>query len=225
MNGGQDLGGMQGFGPIRPDPQEPLWHDDWEPRVLALTLAMGATGAWNIDQSRHARESLPPGQYLTSTYYRIWLEGMERLLLERGLVTREELADGVVRAPALPLPRRLTAEAVPRVVAAGTPADRPEPGPARFAPGDRVRAKTMHPSGHTRLPRYVRGRFGTVVAVHGAHVYPETHATRSGDPSPRWLYTVRFEARELWGEDTTAAVVHVDAWEPYLEPVVAESGR
>jgi nitrile hydratase len=225
VNGGQDLGGMQGFGPIRPEPDEALWHADWEPRVLALTLAMGATGAWNIDLSRHARESLPPGQYLTSTYYRIWLEGLERLLLERGLVTREELGDGVVREPARPLPRRLELEAVPRVLATGTPTDRPAPGPARFAPGDTVRARTMHPSGHTRLPRYVRGRIGTVESVHGAHVYPETHATPAGDPSPRWLYTVRFEARELWGEDTTASAVHVDAWEPYLEPLVAGAGR
>jgi len=225
VNGGQDLGGMQGFGPIRPEPDEPLWHADWEPRVLALTLAMGATGAWNIDQSRHARESLPPGQYLTSTYYRIWLEGMERLLLERGLVTREELADGVAREPARPLPRRLELEAVPRVLATGTPTDRPAPGPARFAPGDTVRARTMHPSGHTRLPRYVRGRIGTVVSAHGAHVYPETHAMPAGDPSPRWLYTVRFEARELWGEDTTASAVHVDAWEPYLEPLAAGAAR
>jgi nitrile hydratase len=92
-------------------------------------------------------------------------------------------------------------------------------------PGDTVRARTMHPSGHTRLPRYVRGRIGTVMSVHGAHVYPETHATPAGDPSPRWLYTVRFEARELWGEDTTASAVHVDAWEPYLEPLVAGAGR
>ncbi len=216
---------MQGFGPIHPEPDEPLWHADWEPRVLALTLAMGATSSWNIDQSRHARELLPPGQYLTSTYYRIWLEGLERLLLERRLVTREELADGVVREPARSLPRRLELDAVPRVLATGTPTERPAPGPARFAPGDSVRARTLHPSGHTRLPRYVRGRIGTVVSVHGAHVYPETHATPAADPSPRWLYTVCFEARELWGEDTTASKVFVDAWEPYLEPLAAGAGR
>ena len=216
MNGGQDLGGMQGFGPVRPEADEPWFHDDWERRVFGLTLAMGATGAWNLDQSRHARESLPPQRYLSSTYYEIWFEGVLRLLKDRGLVTEAELADGRVRAAGAPLPRRLAAQAVPAALAAGSPTSRPAAAPARFAPGDAVRARMLNPTGHTRLPRYVRGRVGTVVSVHGAHVYPDTHA-RDGDPCPQWLYTVRFDARELWGADTTASCVHVDAWEPYLD--------
>jgi nitrile hydratase beta subunit len=220
MNGAQDMGGMQGFGPVRPEADEPWFHDAWERRVFALTLAMGASGAWNLDQSRHARESMPPGAYLSSTYYQVWFEGVVRLLKDRGLVTDEELADGRARGPGAPLPRRLEVAAVAPALAAGTPTERAAPAPARFAPGDVVRARTMNPSGHTRLPRYVRGRTGTVVSVHGAHVYPDTHA-RDGDPCPQWLYTVRFEAAELWGADTTASCVHVDAWEPYLEPVAA----
>ena len=215
---------MQGFGPVRPEAGEPWFHDEWERRAFALTLAMGATGAWNLDQSRHARESMPPARYLSSSYYEIWLEGLVRLLHERGLVTDAELVDGRLRVPGTPLPRRLAADAVPAALAAGSPTGRPAPGPARFAPGDAVRARTIHPEGHTRLPRYVRGRPGTVVAVHGAHVFPDTHA-RSGDPDPKWLYTVRFEARALWGADTTAGEVHVDCWEPYLEPFAAGDGQ
>ena len=217
MNGAQDLGGMQGFGPVEPERDEPPFHDAWERRAFALTLAMGASGTWNLDQTRHARESLPPARYLASSYYRIWLDGLERLLLERGLVTADELADGRWRAPGAPLARRLDAAAVASVLATGSPTERAARGPARFAPGDAVRARTMNPVSHTRLPRYVRGRVGHVVSVHGAHVFPDTHAAR-GDADPQWLYTVRFDARELWGGDTTAASVHVDCWEPYLEP-------
>lgn len=220
MNGAQDLGGMQGFGPVVPEADEPWFHDAWERRAFAMTIAMGASGAWNLDQSRHARETLPPAQYLSFTYYRIWLEALVKLLRERGMVTDDELADGVARVPAVAPPRVLAAAAVPAALAAGSPTERPATAPARFAPGDRVRTVLIHPTGHTRLPRYVRGRSGTVVSVHGAHVYPDTHAA-SGDPRPTWLYTVRFDARELWGPDTTASAVHVDAWEPYLEPVTA----
>ncbi len=224
MNGAQDLGGMHGFGPVRPEPDEPWFHDAWERRVLALTLAMGATGAWNIDQSRHARESMPPADYLASSYYRIWFEGLTRLLRERGLVSEAELADGVARTPGAPLPRRLVAGQVAATLAAGSPTARTATGPARFAPGDAVRTIVLNPTAHTRLPRYVRGRAGTIVSVHGAHVYPDTHA-RSADPCPQWLYTVRFDARELWGPDTTASAVHVDAWEPYLVPREATASR
>jgi nitrile hydratase beta subunit len=220
MNGAQDLGGMQGFGPVRPEADEPWFHDAWERRVFALTLAMGASGAWNLDRSRHARESLPPATYLSSSYYQVWFEGVLRLLKDRGLVTDEELADGRARGPGATLPRRLEAAAVAAALAAGSPTERAASAAARFAPGDVVRARTMNPPGHTRLPRYVRGRTGMVVSVHGAHVYPDTHA-RDGDPCPQWLYTVRFDAAELWGPDTTASCVHVDAWEPYLEAVAA----
>jgi nitrile hydratase beta subunit len=216
MNGPHDMGGMQAFGPLVLEPDEPLFHDPWERRLFGLALAMGATGAWNLDQARQARESLPPLDYLSGPYYRIWFDAMVVLMRERGLVTDEELADGRLRVPARGLPRRLQADAVAAALLRGSPTQRPAAAPARFAPGDAVRARTLHPVGHTRLPRYVRGRMGTVLSVHGAHVYPDAHAAGLGE-QPSWLYTVRFDARELWGEDTTAASVQVDAWEPYLE--------
>ena len=219
MNGAQDLGGQHGFGAVEAEADEPVFHADWERRAFALTLAMGATGEWNIDASRFARESLPPAQYLAKGYYEIWLAGLERLLGERGLVTAQELAAGhALDAPARPVARTLAAEDVTGLLRRGSPATREPPRPALFAAGDRVRARNLHPKTHTRLPRYVRGRVGTVALVHGCHVFPDAHAHGQGE-DPQWVYTVRFAARELWGPqgDPTAAV-SVDAFEPYLEP-------
>ncbi|RQS60060.1 nitrile hydratase subunit beta [Burkholderia sp. Bp8963] len=216
MNGAQDLGGMQAFGPVRPEADEPAFHANWERRVFALTLAMGATGKWNIDMSRAARESLPPAQYLASSYYEIWFEGLRKLLLAAGLATAEEFDTGVSMAAAAPVARVLTADQVSAALSRGNPVDRPAPGDARFAIGDVVRTRQLHPHTHTRLPRYCRGKRGQVVARHGAHVFPDTHVTGKGE-QPQWLYTVRFDAAELWGADTTASSVCVDCWEPYLE--------
>jgi len=216
MNGAHDMGGSQAFGPVVPEADEPPFHHEWERRVFALTLAMGASGAWNLDQSRAARESLPPAQYLASSYYTIWLEGLCRLMLERGLVTPDELRDGRVHAPGRAL-RVLARDAVASRLAHGASTERTVTTAPRFAVGDPVRTRDMHPPSHTRLPRYCRGRHGTIAAVHGAHVFADAHARGSEDP--QWLYTVRFEGRELWGADTTAACVHVDCFEPYLEPV------
>lgn len=216
MNGAQDLGGMMGFGPVRPESDEPPFHAEWEAKALALTLAAGYTGQWNIDASRSARESLPPARYLSSSYYEIWLAGLERLLVDRGLVTPEELAAGRSMGPSKPGITALAPADVPAMLARGGPTQRPAPGPARFAPGDRVRARVMHPAHHTRLPRYLRGKRGTVVALHGAHVFPDTNARFLGE-QPQWLYTVRFDAAELWGEDTTASSVCAECWEPYLD--------
>jgi len=223
MNGVHDMGGMQGFGPVAPEADEPWFHAAWERRALGLTLAMGATGQWNIDQSRAARESLPPAQYLGSSYYQIWLAALKKLMLERGLVTAAELAAGHALTPPQPVARLLRADAVAAALARGTPSERAPTAPARFAPGDRVRARQLHPSGHTRLPRYVRGHVGTVVQAHGAHVFPDAHAaSRAGPPwdeAPQWLYTVAFDARELWGEAADPTLrVSVDAWDSYLEP-------
>jgi nitrile hydratase len=217
MNGLHDMGGMQHYGPVQPEPNEPLFHGPWEARAMALTVAMGATGQWNIDQSRSARESLPPRDYLNSSYYRIWILALEQLMLERGLVSRDELARGEALAPAAAL-TRLRCEAVDAALARGTPAGRAVTRPAAFAVGDRVRLRNMQPAGHTRLPRYVRGHTGTVEIVHGVHVFPDTHATQPAADGGHWLYTVRFGARELWGEAADPTVsVSVDAWEPYIE--------
>ena len=216
MNGAQDLGGMQAFGPVQPEADEPPFHADWERRVHALTLAMGATGKWNLDMSRAARESLPPAQYLSSSYYEIWFEGLRKLLLATGLATAEEIETGVSMTAAAPIPRVLMADQVSASLLRGNPVDRPAPGEARFAIGDVVQTRQLHPLTHTRLPRYCRGKRGQIVALHGAHVCPDTNATGQGE-QPQWLYTVRFGAAELWGENTTASSVCVDCWERYLE--------
>ena len=217
MNGVHDKGGMQAFGAVAPEHDEPRFHHGWERRAFAMTLAMGGTGAWNLDQSRRARESLPPARYLASSYYELFIEGLVVLMRERGLVTDEELASGRMAIAPRPVPRRLEAGNVPAVLARGASTQRTVAAAARFVSGDRVRTRNVHPHGHTRLPRYCRGKAGTIVAVHGAHVYPDTNARGEGE-SPQWLYTVRFDAHELWGADTTASSVHVDLWEPYLEP-------
>jgi nitrile hydratase len=217
MNGAQDMGGMMGFGPVLAETDEPVFHAAWERRVFALTLAMGAPGDWNIDQGRAARESLHPAEYLAKSYYEIWIAGLEKMMAERGLVSPDEIAAGKVLHPAKAVPRVLMAERVATMLASGGPTERAATAPQRFQIGERVRARNIHPMGHTRLPRYVRGHAGRVTHVHGAHVLPDSNAAGLGE-DPQWLYTVRFEARELWGEaaDHTASV-SVDAWETYLE--------
>jgi len=216
MNGVHDMGGMQDFGPVVPEADEPWFHHGWERRAFALTVAMGATGAWNLDQSRNARESLVPARYLASTYYEIWLEGLVALMLERGLVTPDEVAAGRMAVAPRPVAQRLTADGVTATLGRGASTMRTASAPARFAPGATVRTRNAHPASHTRLPRYCRSKRGIIVAVHGTHVYPDANARGEGE-SPQWLYTVRFDAHELWGDDTTAASVHVDCFEPYLE--------
>jgi nitrile hydratase len=216
MNGAQDLGGMQSFGPIRPEADALIFHADWERHALALTLAMGAVGKWNIDMSRAARESLPPAQYLASSYFEIWFEGLKKLLLDTGLATAEEIASGMSSSAGMPVPRVLMASEVPAALRRGSPVDRPAVTEARFKVGDEVLTRQFNPATHTRLPRYCRGRRGRVIAVHAPHVFPDTNAIGLGE-QPQWLYTVRFDASELWGKDTTAASVCVDCWEPYLD--------
>jgi len=216
MNGVHDMGGMQDFGPVVREIDEPTFHYEWERRVFGLTIAMGATGAWNLDQSRAARESLPPAQYLASSYYQIWLEGMQALMLERGLVAADELAEGRMHEPARPLPHVLTADEVATALARGAPPQRALAVAPRFRVGDAVRTRELHPVTHTRLPRYCRGKPGTIAAVHGAHIFADAHA-RGIDQPLECLYTVRFDAHALWGADTTAATVCVDCWDSYLD--------
>jgi nitrile hydratase len=219
MNGAQDMGGVMGFGPVEPEANEPVFHAEWEKRVLGMVIAMGFAGGWSIDQSRSARENWPPPAYLARSYYEIWLAGLERLLAERGLVSPEEITAGHAIDPAKPVARVLKPEAAAPMLAKGAPTERPGSTPARFAVGDKVRARNIHPNGHTRLPRYVRGHAGEVVQAHGAHVFPDVSAAGQGE-APQWLYTVRFSARELWGEPADpAATISVDAWESYLEPI------
>jgi nitrile hydratase len=217
MNGVHDLGGLQGFGPVAPEPDEPVFHAPWEGRVLALNRAMGYTGAWTVDAARAAIEELPATVYLESTYYERWALRLERLLLRHGLAGADELAAGRALRAAAPVARTLTEAGVEAVLARGS-VERPAPAPARFAAGERVRTKNLNPPTHTRLPRYARGRSGVVEAVRGCHVFPDASATGAGE-RPCWLYTVVFTGRELWGEDgDPTATVSIDAFEPYLEP-------
>jgi nitrile hydratase subunit beta len=218
MNGAHDMGGVHGFGPVTVEPDEPVFHSDWEARIFALNVAMGMTGKWSIDAARFARENLPPAEYLSKTYYEIWLSGLERLLAEHGLVVADEIAAGRSLLPVKPVQRILSAADTDPSLDIGGATTREAPGPARFRVGDRVRAKNMHPETHTRLPRYARGRAGTVAAVRDCHVFPDIRAQGGGE-DPQWLYTVCFDATELWGDDADPTVaVSVDAFEPYLDP-------
>ncbi|MBV8698390.1 nitrile hydratase subunit beta [Bradyrhizobium sp.] len=217
MNGVHDMGGMDGFGKVEPEPNEPVFHAEWESRVLAMVRAMGAAGAYNIDMSRFYREILPPDVYLASSYYKKWLLGLEDLLIDQGLVDAEEIMMGHALEPARALKRgKFTLDDVERIMVRGK-FERPAQAPAKFKIGDRARARNIHPATHTRLPRYVRGRVGVVERVHGCHVFPDSAAQEAGE-NPQWLYTIVFEGTELWGADSDPTVkVSIDAFEPYLE--------
>jgi nitrile hydratase subunit beta len=216
VNGVHDMGGMHGLGPIAREPAEPVFHHDWERRVHALVIASPTRG--NIDAGRHQRELIPGPDYLNMTYYERWFAALSAMLLKGGVVTAEELATGVADPAAPKATPRLAPEHVAAALARSGSYLRDGPAQA-FAPGDTVRARNLSPIGHTRLPRYVRGRIGVVERAHGAHVFPDTHAhTHGGGEDPRPLYTVRFSARELWGPDAAERdSVSLDLWEPYLE--------
>jgi nitrile hydratase subunit beta len=221
MNGVHDMGGMHGMGPIAPEHAEPVFHEPWEGRVFALVRAMGTWRKWNIDASRHQRELIPPADYLRMSYYEKWLTGLTELMIKRGLVTRAEIGSGHA-SPATPRAKpTLTADQVATFTAKGSPADREA---ARTAPlfqvGSAVMTRNIHPEGHTRLPRYARGKRGTIDRIHGVFVFPDTNAAFQGE-NPQYLYSVRFTARELWGEQERASpddAVYIDLWESYLEP-------
>jgi len=218
MNGPQDLGGQMGFGPGDREKDEPVCHAEWEKRALGITLAAGAMGAWNIDESRHARESLHPADYYNSSYYEIWIKALEVLLQRHRFVTADELREGRKLVESATPKRTLKAVDVAAVLARGGPCDRAVETPARFKAGDRVRTRNFHPREHTRLPRYARGKLGLVEAVRGGFVFPDTNAHGKGE-NPQWVYTVVFDGREIWGEESDPELtVSVDAWESYLEP-------
>jgi nitrile hydratase len=222
MNGAHDLGGMHGFGPVVAEADEPVFHAPWEQRAFGLTLAMGAWRRWNLDMSRSAREQMPPAAYLATSYYEHWLFGLLRQLVEHGFLTPEEL-ERVRRgepAPSRPAEVKdgaLRPEGVPRLVHNRRAARLADPVSPMFRVGQAVLTRNIHPSGHTRIPRYVRGRRGVVAIDHGVFVFPDTHAAGEGT-RPQHVYSVRFAARELWGADAPAQdSVYVDLWDDYLE--------
>ena len=218
MNGVHDMGGMQGMGPIQYEKNEPVFHELWESRTFALQIAMAFWRKWPIDASRHQRELIPPAEYLRMSYYEKWLTRNLELLVKSGLVTREELETGK--------PAAGSQKATPPVTAAGVSAIAGLRGSfmrseaevkARFELGQQVRARNMNPAGHTRLPRYARGKKGSVVRCHGVFVFPDTNAHFLGE-QPQHLYSVRFSARELWGENASPRdSVYIDLWDSYLE--------
>ena len=214
-----DLGGQPGFPAVLPEPEGELFHAGWEPRVLALTLAMGATGSWNIDTSRAARETRPV--YGELSYYQVWLAALEVLMLERQLVFPDEMVQGEMQHAPAKVARVLQAGDVATALARGSPTRRPEPGPARFAIGQTVRMHQGTVAHHTRLPGYVQGKHGTIEHIHGAHVFADANAQGLGE-QPQWLYNVVFDEAELWSDGAAAhqnLSVSVDAWESYLEVV------
>jgi len=218
MNGVHDMGGMHGFGPVVAERDEPVFHTPWERRAFALTMAMGAWRRWNLDMSRYARERMPPADYLAASYYERWLWGLRTLLVEHGFVSPEELDRPDDRPAAAPRPGVLTPDGVPRLLRNRRAARLADPVPPKFKPGDRVAARNVHPTGHTRLPRYVRGHRGVIDRDHGVFIFADSHAAGLG-PKPQHVYSVRFAGRELWGPAAPANdAVYVDLWDDHLDP-------
>ena len=220
-----DMGGRFGDGPVIPDgPNAPVFAEDWHARALAVTLAAGALGQWNIDMSRHARECLSPQDYARFSYFEKWIAALADLLVGSGVLSEEELLGGNVSDPHPLTGRRLKADAVATVLAAGGPADRGADVPPAFAPGQAVR--TVRPAGnrlvdggHTRLPCYAQGARGRILRVHGHHVLPDSNAHGLGE-APEPLYSVVFPAAELWVRpEHHGDEVALDLWQSYLEPL------
>ena len=218
MNGVHDMGGMHNFGPVEREENEPVFHAPWEARIFALRQAMKPWRKWNLDTFRYERSMIPAADYLSMNYYEQFLVTLEALLVKTGLVTREEIASGEPAPGSPKATPALTAGQVPAMVAKGNPSRRDVPVAARFQVGQPVRARNMHPAGHTRLPRYARGKQGVIERDHGVFVFPDTNAENLGE-NPQHVYAVRFAARQLWGEQASPRdSVYVDLWDDYLEP-------
>jgi nitrile hydratase subunit beta len=224
MDGVHDLGGMHGFGPVDREANEPPFHESWEAAVYAIMRASLGTGQYNLDEFRHGVERMDPAHYLRSGYYEHWLDGIARVLVEKGVVSDQELAARTAffaerpEAPASAAARAIPATPAPRLKWFAPESERPATRPPRFAVGDTVRTRNIHPTGHTRLPRYARGKRGVIHRQHGTHVFPDSNAHGGGE-QPQALYSVRFDARELWGPAAEPNQhVYIDLWEPYLEP-------
>jgi nitrile hydratase beta subunit len=218
MNGIHDMGGMQDMGPIQSEKNEPVFHARWEGQVYAMYLLAGAWRKWNLDYARYERELIPPAEYLRMSYYEKWLWGLVELLVTRGLITRTEAESGVPSADSHRATPPVSANMVLPMLAKGRPAMRDAAVAPTFQVGQRVRARNMNPIGHTRLPRYARGRTGTIERDHGVFVFPDTNALFLGE-KPQHVYTVLVTARELWGEQASRHdSVYIDMWDDYLEP-------
>jgi nitrile hydratase subunit beta len=218
MNGVHDMGGMHGMGPIRHEQNEPVFHEPWEGRVYAMTRVVRAGGGrQNLDNSRHLLELLPPAEYLRMSYYERWYARLTNQLVTNAIVTREELETGRAAAGSPKSEPRLTAASVSEMVTRRNSARRNVAAAPRFKVGQHVRARNINPAGHTRLPRYARGKTGVVARDHGVFVFPDTNAAFAGE-KPQHVYSVRFAARELWGDQASPRhYVHIDMWDDYLD--------
>jgi nitrile hydratase len=217
MNGVHDMGGMHGMGPVEIEKDEPVFHARWEARTYALAIAAGFHRKWNIDMNRYSRERMPPARYLAESYYERWLFGLEKLLVEQGLVTATELETGRAEARSGET-RALRPSEVSAFLRDRLKARLDDNVPPKFKPGDPVVTRNIHPVGHTRLPRYARGRRGVIDRDHGVFTFADTNAM-SRDKKPQHLYSVRFAARELWGPDASARdSVYVLLWDDHLDP-------
>ena len=217
MNGVHDMGGMQGFGPIVPEKNEPVFHERWEGRLVAMRRAIAATGKLP-PLLRPAIESLPAADYLRMSYYEKWHAAVVDLFVAGGLLTRQEIGTGKPAGGSV----RSVVPALTPAEAALLPFRTPKamlqtPLKPRYSVGQRVRARNMNPLGHTRLPRYARGRTGVIERDRGVQAFPDTNVYGRGE-NPQHVYSVRFAARELWGEAASARdSVYLDLWEEYLE--------
>ena len=207
MNGVHDLGGMDGFGPVDVEANEPVFHHPWERVVFGLVVATSAQRLRNVHRFRHAIERMDPKHYLSSSYYEHWLTATATLLVEMGIVTLAELEAGVGGCIPLSAPARADSGISPAASVAAP----------RFAVGSPIVVRNLHPLGHTRCPRYVRGRRGVVTRVDGVFALPDV-AAHTSQRCEQYAYNVRFDSRELWGSAADSAVaVYVDLWESYLE--------
>lgn len=219
MNGVHDVGGAHGYGPINPESNEPVFHAPWEGRVLAMNLAMAAWGKFVADNRRYVRELIPPAEQLAISYYEKWYRGLIMNMLNANMITEAEVDSGMPARGSEKATPPLTAARVPGFWSNGAPKIRNVPSVPNFRVGQRVRAKNIHPLGHTRLPRYARGKIGMVTRDHGIFVFPDTNAEFKGE-KPQHLYTVRFAARELWGDQAKPKdTVMIDMWDDYLERI------
>ena len=218
MNGVHDMGGMQDMGPIQYEKNEPVFHAHWEARVRALAHAIGAWGKWNIDADRYEGEMIPPAEYFRGSYYERWFAVLVSLLVKRGLVTSAEIETGIPAAGSSRATPPLTAAAILPVLTTGIVSSRDVPVAPHFKVSQHVRTRNINPTGHTRLPRYARGKMGTIERDYGVFVFPDTNAEFLGE-KPQHVYSVRFTARELWGEQASPRdSVYLDLWDDYLEP-------
>ena len=220
MNGVHDMGGMHGMGPVVHEKDEPVFHEEWEGRVYALTrLVRAGGGRWNIDAGRYEIERIAPAEYLRMSYYERWAWRLPIQAIKMGLVTQAEVESGSPAPGSVKATPQLTAAGVPAMVATRASTKRDVDVKATFKRGQRVRARNMHPTGHTRLPRYARGKVGAVAEDRGVFVFPDTNAEFLGE-KPQHLYSVRFTARELWGDRASPRdSVYLDLWDDYLERV------